>query len=96
MNRHLIRIGALASAAMLAATQAHAVARIRADLNSCATVQQTIIRDGSAVVRYPSPTIFSMIVTRARSETAPSARDMSPTRSPRKTIRAASFTIARR
>ncbi|MAZ16021.1 MAG: hypothetical protein CL535_06785 [Ahrensia sp.] len=57
MNRHLIRIGALASAAMLAATQAHAVARIRADLNSCATVQQTIIRDGSAVVRYPSKNI---------------------------------------
>lgn len=35
-------------------TAANAVTRIRADLNSCATVQQTIINNGSAVVRYPS------------------------------------------
>ena len=57
MNRHLIRIGAASAAVLLVATQAHAVTRIRADLNSCATVQQTIIRDGSAVVRYPSKNI---------------------------------------
>jgi len=54
MKPSIIRIGTVAAVAMLGATQAHAVTRIRADLNSCATVQQTIVRDGSAVVRYPS------------------------------------------
>lgn len=57
MNRTIIRIGAAAAVALFAATQAQAVTRIRADLNSCATVQQTIVRDGSAVVRYPSKNI---------------------------------------
>jgi len=57
MKRTITRIGAAATVALLTATQAHAVTRIRADQNSCATVQQTIIRDGSAVVRYPSKNI---------------------------------------
>ena len=54
MNRNVIRFGAASAAVLLAATQASAVTRIRADLNTCATVQRTIDRDGSAVVRYPS------------------------------------------
>lgn len=57
MKRTITRIGAAATVALLTVTQAHAVTRIRADLNSCATVQQTIIRDGSAVVRYPSKNV---------------------------------------
>ncbi|WP_425417221.1 hypothetical protein [Oricola indica] len=53
-TKHRIRL-ALAFGLSLALTaQAGAVTRIRADLNTCATVQRTIIRDGSAVVRYPS------------------------------------------
>jgi hypothetical protein len=54
MNRNVIRLGAAATVALLGASQAQAVTRIRADLNTCATVQQTIVQNGSAVVRYPS------------------------------------------
>ncbi|MCI5074619.1 hypothetical protein [Oricola sp.] len=52
--RNLARIAAASGLALALTSQAGAVTRIRADLNSCATVQQTIIRNGSAVVRYPS------------------------------------------
>ena len=42
--------------------QAGAVTRIRSDLNTCATVQQTLIREGAAVVRYPSTRIANYLL----------------------------------
>lgn len=36
------------------ATDAHAITRIRADLNSCATLQRTLVEQGAAVIRWPS------------------------------------------
>lgn len=49
-----LALAAAFALALVSASDANAVTRIRADLNTCATVQQTIVRDGSAVVRYPS------------------------------------------
>ena len=56
MNRILLRI-AVAALALVVAGQANALTRIRSDVNTCATVQQTIDRAGSAAVRYPSKRI---------------------------------------
>lgn len=39
------------------AAPAHAITRIRADQNSCATLQRTLDREGAAVIRWPSTKI---------------------------------------
>lgn len=57
MKTTLKTVGTALCLAFAFSAEAHAVTRIRADLNSCATVQRTIIRDGSAIVRYPSKRI---------------------------------------
>lgn len=41
---------------------ANAITRIRADQNTCATVQQTIANQGAAVVRYPSTRVANYIL----------------------------------
>jgi hypothetical protein len=39
------------------AVPAHAITRIRADRNTCATLQETLARQGAAVIRWPSARI---------------------------------------
>jgi hypothetical protein len=55
-RRLAIAVSAFALISALAAP-AHAITRIRADLNSCATLQQTLTREGAAVIRWPSERI---------------------------------------
>lgn len=62
MNRNLVRFGAL-SLALVVAGQAGAVTRIRSDLNTCATVRQTVDKEGSAVVRYPSKRVSNYFLS---------------------------------
>lgn len=53
-----VQLAAAALALTLAcASQAGAISRIRADQNSCATLQQTLARENVAVIRWPSARI---------------------------------------
>ncbi|GAB4360111.1 MAG: hypothetical protein Kow0026_22220 [Oricola sp.] len=53
-GRRLLRAGAAALLLFALAVPAGAISRIRADLNSCATLQRTLAREGAAVIRWPS------------------------------------------
>ena len=48
----LIGLGAAVTAASV--LPAEAITRLRSDQNSCSTIQNTLQRDGAAVLRYPS------------------------------------------
>jgi len=53
-GRKLARAGTAALLLFALAAPAHAITRIRADQNSCATLQQTLLRERAAVIRWPS------------------------------------------
>jgi len=66
MNRFVLRLGAVATAALLCVGQAQsrgqAITRIRADRNSCAVLQQTLAREGAAVIRWPSKRVSNYLL----------------------------------
>lgn len=53
-GHRLARAGAAALLLFALAAPAHAITRIRADQNTCATLQRTLDREGVAVIRWPS------------------------------------------
>lgn len=57
-----VRAATLAGLLLAPAVPAGAVTRIRADLNSCATLQQVLLREGSAVIRYPSKRVAGLFL----------------------------------
>jgi hypothetical protein len=58
MDRMAISRVAVAAALLFALVMpAKAITRIRADQNSCATLQQTVLRERAVVIRWPSKRI---------------------------------------
>lgn len=58
-------LGALTAAMVLhvsLVSPAHAIERLRADLTSCAAIQQTLLREGRVILRYPSTRVANYIL----------------------------------